>query len=128
MATPAARALLTTDLPDHLIAHIEGNAPRHIKQVPVKWLAIFRAREGSFARKVADRIRITEGTKLRIVNTSMSTGDDGVGSCRSEVDISHILFLPTDCLLIELEIWDVEHHRLVASGVQLSVVPSKPRT
>ncbi|GLB34280.1 hypothetical protein LshimejAT787_0111640 [Lyophyllum shimeji] len=188
MISAAARSIFNDGFPDDVIAKVGGNAPPEIKGVPLKWLAAFRARDASFAKSVATKVKVVEvslvqnpedhcrtegrvvceidvtsdmlnatgnmhdgcavflidecsvcslatlnaaegrepqvgvsqaintvfhhpaklGAKLRIVNTSMSTGE-GIGSCRSEI-------------------WDTMNHRLVASGVQLQMVPSQPLT
>ncbi|KAF8076893.1 hypothetical protein FPV67DRAFT_1473054 [Lyophyllum atratum] len=60
MVSTAARSILSTDFPDDVISQVAGNAPREIKEVPLKWLAVFRARRASFAKSVASRVRVVE--------------------------------------------------------------------
>ncbi|KAG6879021.1 hypothetical protein C0992_005770 [Termitomyces sp. T32_za158] len=45
---------------DDVIAAIAGNAPREVKEVPLKWLAVFRHRKVSFAKSIAHRIEVVE--------------------------------------------------------------------
>ena len=45
---------------DDVIAAVAGNAPREVKEIPLKWLAVFRSREVSFAKSVAHRIKVVE--------------------------------------------------------------------
>ncbi|RDB19954.1 Acyl-coenzyme A thioesterase 13 [Hypsizygus marmoreus] len=186
MSSEAAQAILQTWFPDKVISQISGNASPEIKQLPLRWLAVFHGRKGSFANSISSRVKVVEvsvirnpedprktegrvvceidvtedmlngsgvmhegcsvflidecsvcslvtlnaaegrdsrpgvsqaintvfhhpaklGAKLRIVNTSMMAGVE-MTSCRSEI-------------------WDVGNHRLVASGVQLQMSPSKP--
>ncbi|KAF9562447.1 hypothetical protein CPC08DRAFT_663031 [Agrocybe pediades] len=48
-----------------------------------------------------------EGTKLRVVGTSVASDEDiGVGKC---------------------EVWDADNHRLIASGTHRTMAPSGPR-
>ncbi|KAF9458490.1 hypothetical protein BDZ94DRAFT_102837 [Collybia nuda] len=181
------RSFLETRLEDEVVSLVSGNAPREIKEIPIKWLTIFRNRKISFANSIADRIKVVEvsivenpedpfkidgrvvceidvtsdmlnatgamhegcavflidecsacslavlnaaegrpsrpgvsqaintifhsqarlGTRLRIVNTSM-TGGVEMTSCKAEI-------------------WDIQNHRLIASGVQLQMMPSRPR-
>ncbi|KAG5639027.1 hypothetical protein H0H81_007640 [Sphagnurus paluster] len=60
MFPPIARTILYSDLSDELLASVAGNAPRKVKEAPLKWLAIFRSRDNSFANAVAQRIRVAE--------------------------------------------------------------------
>ncbi|KAF8645320.1 hypothetical protein AX16_007907 [Volvariella volvacea WC 439] len=53
-------AFLRTPYPDDLISRVGGNAPRAIKEIPMKWLGLFHARKQSFARSVAVRMEVTE--------------------------------------------------------------------
>ncbi|KAG6917680.1 hypothetical protein DXG01_001655 [Tephrocybe rancida] len=50
----------THTFPDDVVAEVAGNAPREIKEVPLKWLALFRARKVSFANPIAHRIKVVE--------------------------------------------------------------------
>ncbi|KNZ72678.1 hypothetical protein J132_02111 [Termitomyces sp. J132] len=45
---------------DDVIAAVAGNAPREVKEIPLKWLAVFRSREVSFAKSIAHRIKVVE--------------------------------------------------------------------
>ncbi|KAJ3562825.1 hypothetical protein NP233_g9335 [Leucocoprinus birnbaumii] len=47
-------------LAEGLIANITGNAPQEIKELPVKWLMIYRARGNSFSCQIADRIKVVD--------------------------------------------------------------------
>lgn len=53
-------AFLETRLEDEVVSLISGNAPREIKEIPIKWLAVFRHRKVSFASLIADRVRVVE--------------------------------------------------------------------
>ncbi|KAG6836388.1 hypothetical protein H0H93_008533 [Arthromyces matolae] len=53
------------DFTDDAIASVEGNAPPEIKQVPLKWLAVFRRRKVSFANSIAHRVKVTEVSILK---------------------------------------------------------------
>ncbi|KAF8165863.1 hypothetical protein B0H34DRAFT_690749 [Crassisporium funariophilum] len=186
MASQERIDYLQSRLPVDVMAGITGNAPLEIKELPVKWLAIFRNRGKGFAGSVADRVKVTDvsivpsvddplkiegkvtvevdvtpdmcdargvlhegcivylldecstvamvvnnaaegrwsppgvsmtintlfhapalaGTKLRIVNSSLASGDQ-TNAARTQV-------------------WDTNNHRLVASGTQLAMPPSRP--
>ncbi|KAH6914651.1 hypothetical protein BKA70DRAFT_1368572 [Coprinopsis sp. MPI-PUGE-AT-0042] len=169
---------LISPLPSTLTSHIRGNAPAGIKELPVKWLAVFRHRGNSMRvvevdivpsvddeEKIEGRVVVevdvipemrsaegvlhqaalvflidecstlamvvanaaegrnsppgvscsinalfhgaaTSGTKLRIVNRSLSSSHES-NSGRSEV-------------------WNVQTHKLIASGTQLTMPPSLP--
>ncbi|KAF9445329.1 hypothetical protein P691DRAFT_795618 [Macrolepiota fuliginosa MF-IS2] len=64
MATAAAskdRAdFLLQPLPRESMRYITGNAPQDIKEIPVKWLAIYRHRGNSFACNIAQRIKVVD--------------------------------------------------------------------
>lgn len=49
-----------TPCPDDIIDSIQGNAPRHAKEVPLKLLSLFRSSPGGFADGPGHRLRITE--------------------------------------------------------------------
>jgi acyl-coenzyme A thioesterase 13 len=51
---------LVSPLPPTLTSHIQGNAPASIKELPVKWLAVFRSRGNSFAHSIAERMQVVE--------------------------------------------------------------------
>ncbi|KAG6872720.1 hypothetical protein C0995_007287 [Termitomyces sp. Mi166 len=68
MASPSARSVPSAQsavrsvrlFDDDVIAAVAGNAPREVKEIPLKWLAIFRARKVSFANSIAHRIKVVE--------------------------------------------------------------------
>jgi len=62
MATDANKRLqlLKLPLPAELLAEISGNAPNEIKELPVKWLTIFRKDGKGFAGAIAGRLKVTE--------------------------------------------------------------------
>ncbi|KIM36046.1 hypothetical protein M413DRAFT_449377 [Hebeloma cylindrosporum] len=188
MATGRRYELLRSPLPTGLVAGISGNAPNEIKELPVRWLMIFRKDGKGFAGAIAGRVKVTEvsvvphpadplklegkvvseidvtedmcnssgvvddgciaflidessttamvvinaysdinavagvsqtinfcfhhpavvGTKLRIVSTSLASGyESNSGRC---------------------EVIDMSNHRLVASGTQMTMPPSMPKS
>ncbi|KAF8626723.1 hypothetical protein AX17_006489 [Amanita inopinata Kibby_2008] len=53
--------ILYSSLPEEVIARVAGNAPRKVKEVPIKWLALFRPRKhGGFAWDIAESIAVTD--------------------------------------------------------------------
>jgi acyl-coenzyme A thioesterase 13 len=56
----ATRKFILEPLDPSLTAHIDGNAPVSIKELPVKWLAIFRSRGNGFCHDIAERVVVTE--------------------------------------------------------------------
>lgn len=61
---PAAINIILADpiklVEDDIISQIAGNAPREIKEIPLKWLALFRSRKNSFANPITSRVKIVE--------------------------------------------------------------------
>jgi len=54
-------ASFTADrLPSELTSHITGNVPIEIKELPVKWLAVFRNDAQGFAGPVSLHMRVTD--------------------------------------------------------------------
>lgn len=51
---------LASPLPPSLTSHIRGNAPVSVKELPVKWLAVFRSRGNSFAHFIAEKMSVVE--------------------------------------------------------------------
>lgn len=56
----ATQAFLSTPLDPSLTDKIVGNAPVSVKELPVKWLAIFRSRGNGYCNEVAERLKVTE--------------------------------------------------------------------
>ncbi|CAA7259320.1 unnamed protein product [Cyclocybe aegerita] len=52
--------ILESPLPDSLLDSITGNVPREIKELPVKWLAVFRNEGTGFAGNVGERVKVTD--------------------------------------------------------------------
>lgn len=52
--------LLQLPLPAEFLAGISGNAPNEIKELPVKWLTIFRKDGKGFAGGITGRLKVTE--------------------------------------------------------------------
>ncbi|KAG5719673.1 hypothetical protein E4T56_gene2060 [Termitomyces sp. T112] len=156
---------------DDVIAAVAGNAPREVKEIPLKWLAVFRSREVSFAKSIAHRIKVVEVSVVKnpddrhriegkvvfeidvtedMLNESGSMHEgcavfliDETSVCSLatlnvtekrdfEVGVSQFIntvFHNPAKLGTKLRIiWDAANHQLVASGVQLSMVPSRPST
>ncbi|KAF5387650.1 hypothetical protein D9615_000771 [Tricholomella constricta] len=87
----AAASILSSDLSDDMISQVAGNAPREIKEVPLKWLAVFRAREVSFANSVAHRVRVTEVSIVK--NPEDPRRIEGRVVC--EIDVTQDMLSPT---------------------------------
>lgn len=51
---------LQEPLPKEYTENITGNAPQEVKEIPVKWLTIYRHRGNSFACKIAERIKVVD--------------------------------------------------------------------
>ena len=47
-------------LPSELTEHITGNVTQEIKEIPVKWLIMYRARGNSFGVRIAERIQVVD--------------------------------------------------------------------
>ncbi|KAJ7720368.1 hypothetical protein DFH07DRAFT_858644 [Mycena maculata] len=56
----AMARILGTSLPDAMLSQIEGNAPRDVKEMAVKWLDIFHAPPKCFAGASTRKTAITE--------------------------------------------------------------------
>lgn len=56
----SAQAFMKRPLDLEIVNGIKGNAPPEVKQMPLKWLMLFRQRGNSFATSVAQRLRVTE--------------------------------------------------------------------
>ncbi|KAJ2923318.1 hypothetical protein H1R20_g2829, partial [Candolleomyces eurysporus] len=56
----ATQKFIREPLDSSLTEHIEGNAPVSIKELPVKWLAIFRSRGNGFCNHIAERVVVKE--------------------------------------------------------------------
>ena len=56
----ATRKYVLEPLDPSLTAHIEGNAPVSIKELPVKWLTIFRGRGNGFCYDIAPKVVVKE--------------------------------------------------------------------
>jgi acyl-coenzyme A thioesterase 13 len=52
--------VLQLPLPNNLTAEITGNVSSEIKEIPLKWLAIFRNKGKGFAGKIAGRLRVVD--------------------------------------------------------------------
>ncbi|KAJ3511167.1 hypothetical protein NLJ89_g4255 [Agrocybe chaxingu] len=52
--------ILESPLPDSLLDSITGNVPREIKELPVKWLAVFRNEGTGFAGNISGRVKVTD--------------------------------------------------------------------
>ena len=76
------------------------------------------------------------GDRIRLVNTTLTVGSR-VESMQTEASIYFIFILspsfddqlPTPLFffsLADIKIWNVTHHRLVASGVHIKMRPSQP--
>jgi acyl-coenzyme A thioesterase 13 len=79
----ATQAFLSTPLGPSLTNDILGNAPISVKELPVKWLAIFRSRGNGYCNSVAEKLKVTE------VSIGASAEDpqklEGMTACEVEV-------------------------------------------
>ncbi|KAH9482267.1 hypothetical protein JR316_0004365 [Psilocybe cubensis] len=179
-------AFLRGRLPDDITSSITGNTSVELKEIPVKWLAIFRNNGSGFGGNISARINVVDvsvvangddplktegkvtceievtpdmcnsngilnegciiylidecstlamvvinahtglntppgvsqtintffhfpgviGTKLRIISTSLASGEEtNTGRC---------------------DVWDKDKHRLIATGIQQTTLPSRP--
>ncbi|KDR84176.1 hypothetical protein GALMADRAFT_220003 [Galerina marginata CBS 339.88] len=176
---------LQSRLPDELTSGITGNAPLEIKELPLKWLAIFRNKGRGFAGSVAARLKVTDVSVVPSVDDPLKK--EGKVVCDIEVtpdmcsergvlDEGCIFFLIDECSTVAMvvinaydglntppgvsqtintfyhnpalvgmklrlvstslssglqtnagrcEVWDTKNHRLVASGTQQTMPPSK---
>ena len=99
MATPApltkqqqaVQTFLSTSLDASLTDNIIGNAPFPIKELPVKWLAIFRSRGNGYCNDVAEKLKVTE------VSIGTSAEDpqklEGMTACEVEVTPGALILL-----------------------------------
>jgi acyl-coenzyme A thioesterase 13 len=78
------QTFLDSRLEDEVVARISGNAPREIKEIPVKWLSIFHNRKISFAYTVTERIEVVEVSIVR--NSEDQLKMDGRVVC--EIDVT----------------------------------------
>jgi acyl-coenzyme A thioesterase 13 len=87
----ATQAFLSTPLDASLTGGIIGNAPVSIKELPVKWLAIFRSRGNGYCNDVAERLKVTE------VSIGKSAEDpqklEGMTACEVEVTPGAMILL-----------------------------------
>jgi acyl-coenzyme A thioesterase 13 len=79
---------LKSSMPDELVEIIQGNAPRHIKEIPLKWLAIFRSRPGSFSNSITNSI----AKRVKVVEVSLKNNPDDPalqeGRMVAEIDVT----------------------------------------
>jgi len=171
-------------LPHSAIVDITGNAPVEIKELPIKWLALFHDNGKGFAGSIMSRVKVTD---VSIIHDSSTLRLEGKVSCEIEVtpdmcdeqgvlaqgciftlldegtNISmavasaaeggwrpggvsqtiNVFFHAPAAIGVKLhlvhssiasdsqmfsarsEIWDATNHRLVASGTQLTMSPSR---
>lgn len=82
--------LLQIPLPAELLAGISGNAPDEIKELPVKWLTIFRKHGKGFAGAIAGRLKVTEVSVVAHTDDPLKAE----GKVITEIDVTegaHIL-------------------------------------
>ncbi|EAU84249.1 hypothetical protein CC1G_08179 [Coprinopsis cinerea okayama7 len=177
---------LRSPLPDAVTRDIRGNAPKAVKELPVKWLAVFRNRGNAFSHHIAERMKVTD---VDIV-TSVDDGHKIEGRVVVEVEVTPemcdgegvmhqgaLVFLIDECSTLSMvvanaaegrvtppgvscsintlfhstatagtklrivnrslaagydsnsgrsDVWDSENHKLIASGTQLTMPPSRP--
>lgn len=75
-------AIRQSTLPD-VISCIKGNVPAKIKEIPVKWLALFRNEGKSFGGSISGRLRVTEVSVLPNVDDPLKM--EGKVVCEIEV-------------------------------------------
>lgn len=51
---------LQSPLPDEAVAGITGNASRELKEIPVKWLSVFRKNGKGFAGGISGRMEVAD--------------------------------------------------------------------
>ena len=74
---------------------------------------------------------INRGDRIRLVNTTLTVGSR-VESVRTEASIIYFFYLQVSPIKYfcfpwaDIKIWNVTHHRLVASGVHVKMPPSQP--
>ncbi|KAF8806194.1 hypothetical protein BYT27DRAFT_7191508 [Phlegmacium glaucopus] len=71
-------------LPDSMTAGITGNAPIEIKELPIKWLTLFRKKGKGFAGSVVSRVKVTDVSILP--NTADPSRLEGKVTC--EIDVT----------------------------------------
>ncbi|KAF8826971.1 hypothetical protein HHX47_DHR5001097 [Lentinula edodes] len=130
------------------ISHIGGNASDKIKHFLVDRRKLFAAMglapnlEATFGDPVVAALKLSEisihqnvmepssleakvtGEELQVVNTCTSAGEI-VQSARTEVSVGNHNLILIDSLF--RKIWSETHHRLVVSGVHVTVKPQKPK-
>lgn len=78
------REYLKSRLPDSATADITGNAPVEIKELPIKWLTLFRGKEKGFAGPIVSRVKVTDVSILPCAQDPLKL--EGKVTC--EVDVT----------------------------------------
>jgi len=75
---------LKSRLPDNLTADITGNAPIEIKELAVKWLAIFHGKGKGFIGPIVSRVKVTDVSILPSTDDPLKL--EGKVTC--EIDVT----------------------------------------
>ncbi|PPQ68625.1 hypothetical protein CVT25_005535 [Psilocybe cyanescens] len=181
-------AFLRSRLPADITSGITGNTPLELKEIPVKWLAIFRNKGTGFGGNISARIKVVDVSV--VPNPDDPLKMEGKVTCEIEVtpdmcssggtlNQGCIVYLIDECSTLAMviinahtglntppgvsqtintyfhfpavvstklrivsaslasgeetntgkcEVWDKNNHRLVATGIQQTMSPSKPAT
>ncbi|KAF9054653.1 hypothetical protein BJ165DRAFT_1337667 [Panaeolus papilionaceus] len=125
-----ARLFLDTRLPGELMAGITGNVPVEVKELPVKWLAVFRNRGKGFSGKIAKRLKVKDVSILPCVDDLGKM--EGRVTCEIDVtpdmcnaqgllDQGCIVYLLDECSTISMVVGNAAEGRMVPAGVSQTI-------
>jgi len=75
---------LESRLPDSMTADITGNAPIEIKELPIKWLALFHDKGKGFAAPIVSRVKVMDVSVLPSMDDPLRL--EGKVTC--EIDVT----------------------------------------
>ncbi|KAF8204565.1 hypothetical protein BJ912DRAFT_1027965 [Pholiota molesta] len=122
--------VLQLPLPNNLTAEITGNVSSEIKEIPLKWLAIFRNRGKGFAGKIAGRLRVVDvsvvpnpddSSKMEArVTTEIDVTPD-MCNAQGTLDKGCIVFLIDECSTTAMVVISAYNDRYNPPGVSQTI-------
>ncbi|KAF6761928.1 hypothetical protein DFP72DRAFT_591708 [Ephemerocybe angulata] len=121
---------LALPLDASVIEAIEGNAPIHIKELPVKWLAVFRSRGNGFCNAVAEKVKVTETWVVpsvedpgRLEGKVVCEVEATPDMCNSEGNVHEgvLVFLIDECSTLSMVVANASEGRSTRPGVSCSI-------
>ncbi|PPQ65513.1 hypothetical protein CVT24_010809 [Panaeolus cyanescens] len=125
-----AKLFLETRLPEELMAGITGNVPIEIKELPVKWLGVFRRKGKGFSGNIAKRLQVKDVSILPSVDDPEKL--EGIVTCEIDVtpdmcnaqgllDQGCIVYLLDECSTISMVVGNAAEGRMAPAGVSQTI-------